>query len=68
MNKLLNKKVVLSFALSGVSYTSSNIKKLQYVTLIFVNVIFFQWWTTLCYIFFNLDEEEQQGKLQDNVI
>ena len=25
-------------------------------------------WTALCYIFWNLDEEEQQGKLQDNVI
>ena len=40
----------------------------MYVTLIFVNVIFFQWWTTLCYIVWILDEEEQQGKLQDNVI
>ena len=43
-------------------------KKLQYVTLIFLNVIFFQWWSTLCYIVWILDEEEQQGKLQDNVI
>ena len=43
-------------------------KKLQYVTLIFVNVIFFQWWFTLCYIVWILDEEEQQSKLQDNVI
>ena len=40
----------------------------MYVTLIFVNVIFFQWWSTLCYIVWILDEEEQQGKLQDNVI
>ena len=43
-------------------------KKLQYVTLIFLNVIFFQWWSTLCYIVWILDEEEQQGKLKDNVI
>ena len=40
----------------------------MYVTLIFVNVIFFQWCSTLCYIVWILDEEEQQGKLQDNVI
>ena len=44
LNKLLNRKVSLSFSLPGLSYPSSNFQKEQHVNLFFVNVIFLKDW------------------------